>query len=123
MAIRTHVLDIYGVHLHLATTKREWATLRRRLTFLDKTPTTLGLASFACWEPRGAGKSVPHLVVWINVADHEGDQLELIDTCAHEAAHGVSGIFDWVGHNQAGDEPHAYLIGWLTRWIYEGCTP
>lgn len=119
MAITHHVLDIYGVHVHLVTNRRDWATLRRRLTFMGDAPTSLGQATFACWEPKGAGKSVPHLVLWINVTDHQGDHLELVDTCAHEATHGVSGIFDWVGHDKAGDEPSAYLTGWLTRWLFE----
>lgn len=122
MAVKHHVLDIYGVHLHLATTRRDWATLRRKLTFMGAAPKSLGQAAFACWEPKGAGKSVPHLVLWINLADHAGDLLELLNTCAHEAAHGTSGILEWAGHDKAGDEPHAYLVGWLTRWIYEGCT-
>lgn len=96
MAARHHVLDIYG-------------------------PTSMGLATFACWEPKGAGKAVPHLVLWIDVANHADDHLELVDTCAHEATRGASNILDWIGHHKAGDEPHAYLIGWLTRWMYEQC--
>lgn len=117
--IRTHVLDVYGVHIYLATTKREWSTLRRKLSFLDgPAPSAMGQASWALWQPK-VGKSIPHLVFWLNLAAHQGDQVELVDTCAHEAVHGASNIFDWIGHQVAGDEPHAYLVGWLTRWLYE----
>ena len=108
---RHHILDIYGVHIHLATNKREWATLRRKLDSLGDAPTSMGQASFERWEPKAAGKPIPHVVFWINLADHANDTLELVDTCAHEAAHGASGICDWIGHNQARDEPHAYLVG------------
>ena len=118
----THVLDIYGVHLHLATTKPEWKKLRRTLTWLDKTPDYMGLTSFAVWEPKKTkGPSVPHLVVWVDVERHE--PFDLVDTIAHEASHGAGRILSWVGHNFDGtDEPHAYLVGWLSRWIYEGCS-
>lgn len=124
MAVRHHTLDVYGVELHLATNRREWATLRRRLDFLDKkAPESLGFAQWATWKPNGPGKVVPHLVLWVHLADHAGDVIELVDTCAHEAAHGASEILGWTGHNKAGDEPHAYLVGWLTRWMFEGCQP
>jgi len=45
MSARHHVLDIYGVHLHLATTQREWSTLRRKQTWLVKKPNASGLAA------------------------------------------------------------------------------
>ena len=118
---RHHILDIYGVHLHLATNKRDWATLRRKLTFLGKAPTSRGLTHWALWEPK-QGASVPHLVLWVDASQHVNDHLDLINTCAHEAAHGASEILEWISHSKAGDEPHAYLVGWLTQWIYEGCT-
>ena len=122
MAVAHHTLDIYGVELHLATTKRDWSTLRRKLTFLNKTPESAGLAHFALWEPKPPGISVPHVAFWIDCAAHS-DSLELVDTCAHEAAHGANHILEHIGTDIRGsNEPHAYLVGWLTRWLVERCT-
>ena len=119
-----HRLDIYGVELHLATTRREWATLRRRLDFLDKTPSSNGISCFAVWEPkRGCGVRQPHLAFWLDAEALTTDMPEFVETMAHEAAHGAGQILHWTGHDFRGengsDEPHAYLVGWLTRWMWE----
>ncbi len=120
MAIRRHTLDIYGTELYLVTNRRDWATLRRRLSFLDKAPDSAGRACFALFEPKSGGITTSHLAIWIDKAAHKTD-LDIIDTAAHEASHGASDIFDWIGHETgASDEPCAYLVGWLTRWIVEG---
>ncbi|KAB2806985.1 hypothetical protein F9L07_28545 [Pimelobacter simplex] len=117
----THQLDIYGVHLHLATDRRQWSTLRRKLTFLDKTVDHLGLTTFATWVPNKPGASIPYLVFWIDLAAHATDA-DLINTLAHEASHGAGQVLDWVSHKVPGtDEPHAYLVGWLTEWLWTGC--
>lgn len=119
MAIRRHTLDIYGTELYLATNRRDWATLRRRLNFLDKAESA-GLACFATWVPKDGSVTTSHLALWIDKAAHKTD-LDLIETASHEAAHGVAQIFDWIGHEVRGsDEPSAYFVGWLTRWIIEG---
>mgnify|MGYP003336208133 CR=1 FL=1 len=123
MAVKRHTLDIYGVELNLATNRRDWATMRRRLTWLAEKPTSAGLCSFATWHPKGGGATVPMLALWVDVANHE--PIELVETCAHEAAHAAGQMLDYLGHDVRGtggtDEPHAYLVGWLTRWMFEGC--
>jgi hypothetical protein len=123
VAVHSHVLDVYGVHLHLATNRRDWATLRRRFDFLPKSPDAIGLTQFAIWHPKRGGPHVPHLVIWIDIANLE--PIDLVDTAAHEAAHGAGQILQYLGHDFRGedgtDEPHAYLVGWLTRWIFQGC--
>lgn len=120
MSVAHHTLDIYGAEIHLATTKRDWSTLRRKLDFLDRAaPESAGLATFATFHPKGGGLTVPHLVLWLDVAMHQ-THLDLIDTCAHEASHAVSQLFEWIGHTPTGvDEPSAYFVGWLTRWMLE----
>jgi hypothetical protein len=119
MTTAHHSLDVYGVELHLATTRREWAALRRRYDFMAAKPESAGLVSFAVWTPKGSGRHVPHAAVWIDDTFH-ADDLDLIDTCAHEASHVANHILDYIGHEIRGtDEPHAYLIGWLTRWLWE----
>lgn len=120
MAIRRHTLDIYGTELYLATNRRDWATLRRRLAFLDKVPDSAGRACWAIHLPNDGSVTTSHLALWVDKAAHRTD-LDLIATAAHEAAHGVAQLFEWIGHEVKGtDEPSAYLVGWLTRWIVEG---
>jgi hypothetical protein len=68
------------------------------------------------------GRAVSHFVVWIDVASAL-DERDLIDTIAHEASH-VSAhlLYDDAGQKQDGDcEALAYLIGWVTGWIWQGC--
>ncbi|HET7386988.1 MAG TPA: hypothetical protein VFJ19_10035 [Nocardioidaceae bacterium] len=60
MAVRHHTLDIYGAELYLATTRKQWKALRRRLDF--KAPEAVGIAQFATFHPKGGGITVPHLV-------------------------------------------------------------
>ena len=121
MSVHTHTLDIYGVRLYLATNRREWATLRRKFDWLDKQPNSAGLAHFGLWVPK-VGVSVPHLVFWLEMASLS-EPAELVDTIAHEATHGANQILGHIGHEIHGsDEPHAYLVGWLTAWMYRHVT-
>jgi hypothetical protein len=89
MAVRTHHLDIYGVDVHLATSRRDWSTLRRRFDFLERDDT----------------------------------DRYLVGTCAHEASHAAGRILASIGHTvDETDEPHAYLVEWLARWLWEHCS-
>lgn len=120
MAIRSHQLDVYDVELHLATNRRDWSTLRRRLPFLDKgAPESAGMSQLATWHPKKRGLPQPIVVLWVDLANHLTSS-ELVDTLAHEASHAAGQILDRVGHEVKGvDEPHAYLVGWLTRWLWD----
>lgn len=52
---------------------------------------------------------------------HLDDIDDLVETCSHESAHAANQILEYIGHDHRGtDEPHAYLTGWLTRWVWEG---
>lgn len=121
VAVKQHTLDIYDAHLYLVTAKRDWAALRRKLTFLGTTPNSAGLTSFSVWEPNGGGRTVAHVVVWIDTTAHPAD-IALVNTAAHEAAHAAAFILGWVEHAPSfdADEPHAYLVGWLAQWIFDG---
>lgn len=117
MAVIHHTLDIYDVELHLVTNRRDWTALRRKLDFMDKAPESAGLSQFATFHPKDGGLTVPHLVLWIDLKQNR-EHLDLIDTCAHEASHAAGQLFEYIGHDHRGsDEPSAYLVGWLTRWI------
>lgn len=121
-----HMLDIYGVELHLATTEREWKRLQKRLAYLQDVPDSAGLTHFAVWEPANGSASIPVVSFWIREA-LTSDPHQLVETCAHEAAHATSHILTWTGHDVRGDdghdEPSAYLTGWLTRWLWKNTTP
>ena len=113
-----HTLDIYGVQLHLATNRRQWATLRRRFDFLDtSTPTDCyGHTTYAAKHETGER----HLVFWI---DPDRPPAEVVDTCAHEAAHGTGRVLASIGHTyDETDEPSAWLTGWLAAWLWQGAT-
>lgn len=117
---RSHRLDIYGADLHLATTKAEWRTLTRRIPDLDnEPPEAAGLVWFATLVPDGPGLHIPTLVIWLDLDNHSSVS-DLVDTIAHEASHAAGGLLEHVGHSFTGsDEPHAYLIGWLARWMWD----
>lgn len=120
MSYVEHRLDIYGTALFLATTKKQWRALRKQVTFLDKTaPEAAGQVSSAVWTPNKHGAAIHTVVIWVDTKNHT-EPGELIDTCAHEASHAAGRIADHIGHNvPATDEPHAYLCGWIARWIWE----
>lgn len=113
-----HTLDVYDADLHLVTTPQAWRRLRKTLTFLDEqVPDSAGLVQFSTFEPDDGTLNTPILVIWINQAQHS-NRLQLVDTVAHEATHAAGELLEHIGHQIKGsDEPHAYLVGWLTRWI------
>ena len=116
-----HLLDIYDTHLHLATNRRAWATLRRRYPGLvEEAPDSMGWCRMATFHPKGGAASQLHLVLYINLAQHQDGLDELVNTCAHEATHAALSLQDHIGHDPRGsaDEPTAYLAGWITGWIW-----
>lgn len=120
-----HLLDIYGVHLHAATNKREWRAMRRALPALEsegpEKPTSAGTTWIITRRPKPGGLPIPHVAFWVDRKNH-ADVGELIDTCAHEASHGANRILEHIGTDvSGGNEPHAYLVGWLTRWLWDAC--
>lgn len=116
---RSHVLDIYGVNVHLATSKRDWKQLRKELPFVGKVPKSMGQTQFACTKLGGIVIQA-HLVLWVDINAH-ANAASLVDTCAHESAHAADRIVEWIGHTpMVCDEPTAYLVGWLTSWMWDG---
>ena len=115
---RSHVLDVYDVHLHLVTDKRQMGQLRRKYPKIQK-PDSLGAVDkFGHFGETGSEQM--HIAFWIDVAGHRGHQGELLDTCAHEATHAACLILDSCAAEYDGSsEPLAYLVAWLTRWVWE----
>lgn len=122
MAARSKVLDIYDVHLHLATSRRDWATLRRRYPKLKAAhPDEFGSTN-RFTQANAHGPRMAHVAVFLDIPAHHGDHAALLDTCAHEATHAALGILDTKGVDYDKDsEPLACLLAWLTCWLYEGC--
>lgn len=112
-----HPIDVYGTQLHVAVTPKGWRRLRKQVTSLAKDPGGLGFASFDLHET--ANRSEPHISIWIDVPAHEGDEVMLINTCAHEAAHASSMLFDHIGQEYDGSsEAHAYLVGAIASTLF-----
>lgn len=118
---RSHQLDIYGAWIHVATDRKAWRSLRRRLPSLDKDPGALGAFSITLHEAP-SGKVTPHLSVWLDINACD-DKTELVDTIAHEATHAAVALLDHIGQAYDSDnsEALAYLIGWISGWLWEAC--
>lgn len=118
---RHRTLDIYDAELYLATDLQQWRNLRRSVDALDldKIPGANGLTDLQV-EQTNDGRNVPHIPVFIDVAALTDPAL-LVNTCAHEAAH-VSGLLlDHLGQEAGNSEAHAYLVGWVAAWLWQGC--
>lgn len=113
-----HKLDVYGTKLHLALDDHQWRTLRRRFDFLPENPGAHAMTTFTTFVPDDGSPHIPHVIIYVDAAHH--DNVDLVDTCAHEACHAALRIAHHIGHKvTAGDEPVSYLTGWITRWIWE----
>ena len=116
-----HVLDVYGVHLHLLTKASELDDVRERIgcdadDLPDDTTHSLGSASSLTDEKTGD----EHHVVWIDVKSRRHRRrADLIDTIAHECSHVADHVLQ--DRNVYGGEARAYLVGWLAGWVYQHC--
>lgn len=117
---KRHRLDVYGSELYLARSAEEWKKLRKRVDCLPKeVPTAAGQTTRLLRKRAGLAGTGHVIVFWVDVAMTQ-DPGYLVNTCAHEATHGANFIFDWIGHDVDAqkDEPTAYLVGWLTEWLW-----
>lgn len=116
----SHQLDIYGCWIHLARTRGEWRKLRRTVTSIDKAAhESAGSTTHTQWKS-DKGRVVSHWVVWVDV-DAALDDIDLLDTVAHEATHVAAGLLEHVGQPGGDSEALAYLVGWVTAWLWAGC--
>lgn len=113
-----HVLDIYGAHLWLAVTPRQWAKLVDRFegSIDEDDRDSIGATALIL----DSKSSTPHIVVWLDVDRFGDDALGCVETTAHEATHVATLLLTHLRHTiRSIDEPHAYLVGWVTRWMLE----
>lgn len=114
----SHYLDIYSVWLHVARSRKEWTKIGQ-------------LVDVDLDEPDGIGRTECHedgvrcdIAILIDVKAHSaaGDKLNcaLAETIAHESSHVAGMIFQRIGQDHsANDETCAYLVGWISGWIWE----
>ena len=121
MTRREHLLDIYGVRVHLATTARQVAALNRRFegTLDDLDPAAMGATS-SVLDTSTEGRNGFHVVIYVDADRHAGDPGRLIDTIAHESCHAAGMILAHLGALLDPREEHvAYLLGWLSGWVWD----
>jgi hypothetical protein len=117
-----HEMDVYRTELYLARRPSEWRALRKKIDAIDDdVPNCAGMTHFLEWEP-ATGQRRHIEVFWIDTVNAD-NVAQLINTCAHEATHAASSMFNWLGHHLNGDEPSAYLVGWLTEWLWDNTSP
>lgn len=125
-SLHTHLLDIYGARLHLATDKKSWRKMRRLDPELPKdASSSAGWTMFTVFIPDDGSEPTPCLFLYVDVASHSSTE-SLVDTIAHEAAHAAGALLGYAGHGNGrgyvgDDEPHAYLVGWLAAWMWSLC--
>jgi hypothetical protein len=115
-------LDLYRVNLHVATNPAQLRDLRKDFELEDIGEHVGGATTGFLGDTDGV--SSYHVVWWIAAGSHEPEDLgRLVNTVAHEAAHGAAAIWKWIGADIdveiLRDEPYAYLVGFLTEWLWE----
>lgn len=123
-----HYLDLYRVNLHAATTRRQLRDLLTTFTAMED-PTAQAATpggSTAGWRGDTDGVESYHVVWWIDAESH-ADPAALVNTVAHEAMHGAGIILRHLGADvnpdTICDEPTAYLVGFLTEWLWSAAAP
>lgn len=117
-----HRLDVYDADIWLATNERQWRALGKITPVAEgDPPDAAGNAAFATFHPNDGGPTAPVIVLWLDLASlHE--PADLVNTCAHEASHAAGHLLEHIGQDHHGsNEAHAYLVGWLTQWLWERC--
>lgn len=120
----SHLLDVYSVRVHLATTRKDWAKLRKKLGIEPLDVDCHGLTQHATWRANDGTSAEQHVLVYLDVRGCDGDPRALVNVAAHEATHAATMLLRHYGHKIRGhDEPHAYLVGWLTEWLWTHASP
>lgn len=111
-----HRLDIYDHELHLAATHKAWERLCQDIDSLDPEPNAWGYTSSDV-----DGKTDTfHVSIYIGPEPVKAGDAALVNTIAHEAAHAAGMIHRHIGAKIRGvDESHAYLVGWISGWIWD----
>lgn len=120
---RSHCLDIYSIWVHVATSAKDWDALSESKDLgLSDPGTALGMTQHATQDLPG-GVERHHICFYLNRKAFKTRSLAVtVETVAHEAVHGAGMVLSIVEHeveDLGGDEPFAYLAGWLTQWLFK----
>jgi hypothetical protein len=113
-------IDPYGAQLHVVYDRRGWALLKRRFPGLveDGFPDADGWARHSVWHPKNGTSPEAHHVLVVDVRKARSTA-DLVNTIAHEAAHVAGNLMGHIGHHDQAGEPTAYLVGWITQFVWE----
>lgn len=100
----------------MTTTPRGWSNICRRVPFGTLDASAGGQTFSGQWQPRDGGPNENSIGIYIN--PKHATPTEHLTTCAHEAAHAAETILRGAATEPTG-EPLAYLVGWLTAWLWE----
>jgi hypothetical protein len=79
----------------------------------------LGVSYFAIWRPGKRRMPEPAVFIYVNVAAHGTNRLDLLNTCAHEATHAAVDLFGYIGEKNLEGEPFAYLVAEITEILWK----
>ena len=114
----SHQLDIYGTWLHVATDRKAWSSLRRRIDSLAAIERYA--IGFTSHDVDDDGQT--HLSVFIHVDRLRGNPQGLTEIVAHEAAHAAGLLLDHIGQNYDGEsEALGYLVGFIAAYVWGVC--
>lgn len=123
---RHHRLEAWDVDVYVVDTHRDRARVITDAGGLVEEASEWTSAGQVQTLHQGDGSDgVPefHAIICIDrrVLDHETTTpAEQIKLCAHEADHAAGLILDYCGQPYDGaSEAHAYLVGWLTSWVWQ----
>lgn len=113
-----HKLDIYGTELHAAFDHDGWKRLRRINRVLEPAK-NLGYGVTYTTQKRDTDQQ--HIWVYVDRAKCAAVD-ELVDTASHEATHAAMSILERhaIDLDASQGEPLAYLVGWITNWLWVG---
>ena len=122
MKTQNNKIDIYGVDLYIVYSESEYKKLTTKINNQLKDTQTLNypsntVAATGYFLPSDAMGS-PVVIFAVNMGTFT--RLQLVNISAHEATHAAGFILEGIDAEYNGDsEPFAYLVAWLTAWLYE----
>lgn len=111
----SHQMDVYSCWLHLATDKQAARTLARRY---EQDYSAIIDGSGTSTDVHDVVENVRHYIIWLDPTI--STERRRIETIAHEASHVAGWIVGQCGLE--GTEARAYLVGWISQWIWENVT-
>lgn len=116
--IPTTRLEQYGVDIVYATSAKRWRRAWRHFGVEPKpTPDSAGRTDSLM---HAAGGDLGGIVIWAAPKHRlHRDPAGVIDTLAHESFHAITCVLDSIQEpRDKWHEQPAYLIGWLTAWLW-----